>query len=279
MPTLEITTMIGCPLRCTFCPQPELMAAYGKSSDKYMAFDTYRTILAKIPSHVRIDFSGMSEPWANPNATDMLYVTLNAGYRVAIYTTLYGMSVEDSVYITRELIPKFKHQIEIVCLHLPDANMNMRGYRGSPEYRQALLNFLNADYPVSAMTMDKSGQIHPDLADIIHANLGAWSGHSRAGSLGEEQTKKVGAKGPPRNEERVTCASTPYYDHNVLVPSGDVYLCCMDYSLRHRIGSLLESNYYDMFKSDALNMLRLANMTPGFSKCSICKSCDNVNKH
>jgi adenine C2-methylase RlmN of 23S rRNA A2503 and tRNA A37 len=28
MPTLEITTLIGCPMRCTFCPQDKLAANY-----------------------------------------------------------------------------------------------------------------------------------------------------------------------------------------------------------------------------------------------------------
>ena len=35
-PTLEITTMIGCPLMCTFCPQDNLRDAYGKDDAKYM---------------------------------------------------------------------------------------------------------------------------------------------------------------------------------------------------------------------------------------------------
>jgi len=278
MPTLEITTMVGCPLTCTFCPQDSLKTAYSKHSDKYMSWETFRTILAKVPKTVRIDFSGMAEPWANQYATDMLRLTLQSGYQVAIYTTLYGMSVENSVYIINELIPQFKPQIEIICLHLPDANMNMRGYKGSPEYRQVLTNFLNADYPVQAMTMDKSGQMHPDLVDIV-PRLGDWNGHSRAGSLGEEQTKKVGAAIPPRNEFRVSCKSTAFYDHNVLLPDGSVCLCCMDYNLKVRLGSLLTQDYYDLFISDELNKLRILNQKPEFSKCSICKSCENVIRH
>ena len=270
--------MIGCPLKCTFCPQDALKSAYGKLSDKYMSLETFATVLNKLPKHVRLDFSGMSEPWANPAATQMLKLALEEGRQVAIYTTLYGMSVEDSVYITTELIPKFKPQIEIICLHLPDENGNMRGYKGSPEYRQVLTNFVKTAYPIQAMTMDKSGRIHPDLKDIVR-NLGAWNGHSRAGSLGIEQTVKVGAAIPPCNECRVTCASTPYYDHNVLLPDGSTYLCCMDYSLSTRIGNLLEQDYYDIFKSQVLTDLRIENMKPGFSKCSICKSCENVNRY
>jgi hypothetical protein len=215
----------------------------------------------------------MAEPWANPQATDMLRLTLEGGYHVAIYTTLYGMSVEDSGYLTRELLPKFKHLVDTIVLHLPDANGNMRGYRGSDDYRQVLKNFRDCPLSIAAMTMDGSGRVHPDLTDIV-PRLGDWSGHSRAGSLGEEQTKKVGAKGPPRKEGRVICGSTHFLDHNVLLPDGSVLLCCMDYKKKSILGNLLEQDYYDIFTSQTLIDLRIENMKPGWSKCSICKSCD-----
>jgi hypothetical protein len=200
---------------------------------------------------------------------------------VAIFTTLYGMSVEDSVLLTRELLPRHEAQIENVCLHLPDDNMNMRGYKGSDAYRAVLKNFL--DLPQSGfprkkykiMTMDKSGHVHRDLRDLV-PDLGKWEGHSRAGSLGEAQIEKTGAAPPPHNAFALTCASTPFYDHNVVLPNGDVVLCCMDYGLSHVLGNLLESDYYELFASPELNRVRIENQKPGFSACTICKSCDNV---
>ncbi|PPQ39732.1 Iron-sulfur cluster-binding domain-containing protein [Rhodoblastus acidophilus] len=281
MATMEITTMAGCPLMCTFCPQDELKAAYGKLKDKYMSLETFQTLLEKIPAHVRIDFSGMAEPWANPRATDMVRAALERGRRVAIYTTLYGISVEDSALLTQDLLPRFAAQIEVVCLHLPDESGNMRGYKGSDSYRAVLKNFLdlpNNGFPaktLNIMTMDGSGRVHPDLRDLV-PGLGKWTGHSRAGSLGEAQGERVGASATPRNGFALACASTPFYDHNVVLPNGDVVLCCMDYGLQHVIGNLLDSGYYDLFAAPELNRLRVENQKPGFSACSICKSCDNV---
>jgi radical SAM protein with 4Fe4S-binding SPASM domain len=37
---------------------------------------------------------------------------------------------------------------------------------------------------------------------------------------------------------------------NVLLPNGDVQLCCMDYGLEHKIGNLLTMSYNDLFTSD-----------------------------
>lgn len=284
MAIIEITTMTACPLMCTFCPQDQLKAAYGKISDKYMSLETFRSILDKVPPHVHIHFSGMAEPWANPNATKMLEMALQQERNIAVYTTLYGMSVEDSVRITTELLPRFEKQVAVVCLHLPDDNMNMRGYKDSDQYRQVLKNFLNmastGAFPAQksqTMTMDKSGQVHDDLQDqdIVLA-FRNWNGHSRAGSLGEEQVEKTGAKPTPHNKFSLICASTPYYDHNVVLPNGDVVLCCMDYSLKHIIGNLLKSDYWDLFISQELACVRIENQKPDFSEYTICKKCENV---
>ena len=46
--TLEITTMIGCPLMCTFCPQDNLRDAYGTADEKYMSLDTFKQALAAV---------------------------------------------------------------------------------------------------------------------------------------------------------------------------------------------------------------------------------------
>jgi hypothetical protein len=274
---MEITTMIGCPLMCSFCPQSSLKAAYGKEAVKYMSMETFETCLSKLPKTVQLDFAGMSEPWANPACTKMLQLTLERGYRTSIYTTLYGISISDAQFITTELLPKYAAQLEIVVLHLPDANGNMRGYKGSEEYRTVLQMFGSTHsflgHRLAAMTMDRTGRVHPTLQDIV-PRLAAWQGHSRAGSLGEEQTKKVGASATPRKETRVKCGQTDYYDHNTLNPDGSVYLCCMDYGLSTKLGNLLEQDYWSLFESPVLTKLRIENQKPGFSKCSICKSCD-----
>src|SRR5260370_35900255 len=99
MPSLEFTLMVGCPLKCTFCPQDLLRGTYGKN-EKYLSLEDFRTILGKVPRHVRIAFSGMAEPWANPQATAMGRPALADGRTIAIYTTLYGMEPEAAVAVT-----------------------------------------------------------------------------------------------------------------------------------------------------------------------------------
>jgi hypothetical protein len=108
------------------------VARHLRAKHEYLALEDFRTNLDKVPRHVRIDFSGMAESWANPDATAMLRHTLECGYAVAIYTTLYDMAPVDRETVV-DLLRRHAAQIEVLCLHLPDRNGNMRGWRYSAD--------------------------------------------------------------------------------------------------------------------------------------------------
>ena len=274
-PVMELTTMIGCPLMCTFCPQDNLRENYGEQI-KYMQPMDLMMVLTKLPKNTRIDFSGMSEPWANPEATMMLEMALYMGFNIAIYTTLYGMTDPKRV---KKALENHPNQVEVVMLHLPDANGNMKGWKYSEEWLENLkvISHLKLPCGVGAMTMDGSGLVAPELQSIV-GRLAGWQGHTRADSLNLEQIKGQSISLTPRNEFALTCRSTPFYDRNVLLPNGDVVLCCMDYDLKHIIGNLLKQTYEEIFQSKPLLDLIAMNEKPEFNKCSICKSCENVRK-
>ena len=63
----------------------------------------------------------------------MLGHAFEQGFNVCVYTTLYGISAEESERIVA-LLPMYAKQVEVLCLHLPDQNGNMRGFRHSDEY-------------------------------------------------------------------------------------------------------------------------------------------------
>jgi len=261
MPTLEFTLLVGCPMKCTYCPQDALRREYG-DSEKYMSVETFQTIVDKVPAHVRIDFSGMAEPWANPYASDMLNYALLKGRSVAIYTTLYGMKEPDAV---ARMIRTHAAQIDVLCLHLPDTKGNMRGWKPSNEWFAAY-DVINTTRKFlrrfEVMTMDAAGQVHEALGDM---RLPPWVGHSRAGNIDLPT---------PAHDGAVMCSFTPFYDQNVVLPNGDVVLCCMDYSTKHRIGNLIEQSYYDLFAGAELGRLRADNMRAGSG--TLCKTCDRA---
>jgi hypothetical protein len=274
-PVMELTTMIGCPLMCTFCPQDNLRDNYGKDI-KYMQPMDLITVLSKLPKNTRIDFSGMSEPWANPACTTMLETVIYMGFKVAIYTTLYGMTDPEKV---RKILESHPDQVEVIMLHLPDSNGNMKGWKPTTEWMNAFEIMIKTQVPcgIGAMTMDKLGVVHEFLHPYVK-QLAGWQGHTRADSLDPEQVKGQALSVTPRNEFALTCRSTPFYDRNVLLPNGDVVLCCMDYNLKHVIGNLLKQTYEEIFAGEPLAEIIKMNEAVGFDKCSICKSCENVTR-
>ena len=279
MPTLEITTMIGCPVMCTFCPQDALREAHGHE-DKYLTLENFKLILNKVPKHVRIDFSGMSEPWANPECTAMLQYTLQNSYMVAIYSTLYGIDINESDFLIDMLI-QYKGQITDLVIHIQDKNNNMKGLKFTPEWTQVMNKFIalknkNIISNFQFITMDEGGLPHDFLKNLLPL-LPKFHGYDRAGSLPLEQIEGQKINIKKNIKGRITCSFTSYYDQNVLLPNGDILLCCMDYSKKHIIGNLLHSNtYYDLFKSDSLHNIRIENMDEGTSSPSICRQCERA---
>ena len=83
----------------------------------------------------------------------------------------------------------------------------------------------------------------------------------------------------PRHATPVSCSFTPFYDHNVLLPNGDVVICCMDYSVKHKIGNLIEGDYFSLFSSRGMAELHSENTKPGYSDKTICKSCNRAIRY
>ncbi len=155
----------------------------------------------------------------------------------------------------------------------------MKGWRYSEEWEDVfkIISTTNVSCGTRIMTMDGSGNIHPDIKNLTNVTE-KFNGHSRADSLDLEQIGSQKIMETPRHTSKITCASTPFYDKNVLLPNGDIVLCCMDFSYKHIIGNLLKSSYEDIFKNNEFLKIVKVNESEGFSKCSICKSCYNVTK-
>ena len=263
---------------CSYCPQDALKSAY-KHPTKYLSLDNFKLILSKVPPYVRIDFSGMAEPWANPACTSMLRHALERGYHIAIYTTLYSMAVDEADEVIG-LLREHLDQLEVLCLHLPDRFGNMRGWRYSEDYGQVLkkmIAFGHGQPCFQMMTMDYHGGVAKEIREIVEwLPDHKWQANNRAGSLDASAVKEPSFEDHPRHEGPVSCSFTQFYDQNVVLPDGSVLLCCMDYSREHVIGNLLTGDYWSLFSSPGMTKLEVENRKCGHSGTSICKSCSRA---
>jgi Iron-sulfur cluster-binding domain len=280
MPTLEITTKLGCALACSFCPQDRLVKSYPRDATRMLPLANFRQVVAKLPAHVRIDFSGMSEPWLNPDATAMVVHAFEQGRQVAIYTTLQGMPPGDAALLIGRFADRIGPETPWV-IHLPDEDGAMAGWRLSEDYLSTLGQFvaLRRDKlppGLMFMTMSRSGRVAPALQSLFPEGLGGFTGISRVENLDREDFSPGRLLASVHHRGAVLCGSTPYFDHNTMLPNGDVVLCCMDYARRHVLGNLLQQDYAALFQGNAMSAIRTRAMTPDDPDTLICRQCHNA---
>ncbi len=259
---LEITSRIGCVNMCQFCPQELLIGRYSKLPKEtrkiILDFETYKKSLRTVPKDVRIDFSGMAEPWLNKNCTEMVLYAYSHGFkRITIFTTTVGMTVAD--------VQKIKHiPFEFFCLHLADKE----GYskiKVTNQYLKVLKEIKNAN--ISNLNFMALGKLHPKLKPLFNGLLESPPLVSRAGNL--PSFPKINKTGP------ITCCRPERLQHNVLLPNGDVLFCGDDYGMTQILGNLLRESYEDIFKNKPFeNILRLLKSEKNGD--IICRHCEHA---
>jgi sulfatase maturation enzyme AslB (radical SAM superfamily) len=224
--TLEITTAIGCPMMCKYCPQSLLLSKY-KDSVRVLSFENFKKILNKVPKDVRIDFSAFTEPFVNKECSKMIAYAYAKQYKIAVFTTAYGMSMEDFEKIKNVEFETFK-------LHLPDTE-GITKLNITDEYIEILKKIKFYINNVSIMSL---GNIDDRLIEIfgrcpiprIHSrgdNVKAFYHHNHTG-------------------RKIMC-SRQLPERGVVLPNGDVVLCCSDYGLKHILGNLLTGTYKSLY--------------------------------
>jgi hypothetical protein len=260
MPTLEITTKLGCSLACRFCPQDRLVKSYPRDAARLLSLDDFKHVLNKLPAHVRVDFSGMAEPWLNPAATAMAVLAFERARKVAIYTTLQGMPAADAAMLIERFAGRITPETPWV-IHLPDQQGNMTGWKPSPAYLDTLARFValrrdRAPDGLMLMTMSPDGAVHDALRPVLPGTLDPFVAISRVENLDRGDFSPGALLRQVRHEGALMCGSTPFFDHNTMLPNGDVVLCCMDYAREHVLGNLLRQDYADLFAGPEMAAVR-----------------------
>jgi MoaA/NifB/PqqE/SkfB family radical SAM enzyme len=260
---LEITTMIGCKVACVYCPQDKISHRYF-GTDRMMTFNDFKIYIEKVPKHVVVHFTGFAEPFLNPQCTDMIEYAARRGHPIYISTTLAGMTRED----IRRLSKLAYYQFQV---HLPSA--------------EKLMNLAINDEYFSLLSALVSAGIISDLhfhGDEVHPLVGAWLRQhavdfeefwiqDRAGNLNTEKVKKKVSKPVitvAKPSGKLRCDRIYI---NVLLPNGDVVLCCMDWSAQYVLGNLKRDRFEDLYQSETFRRVLRGLREPGSD--ILCRTC------
>jgi MoaA/NifB/PqqE/SkfB family radical SAM enzyme len=260
---LEITTMVGCKVACVYCPQDKISHRYF-GADRMMQFDDFKIYIEKVPRHVVVHFTGFAESFLNPRCTDMVEYAAHRGHPIFISTTLAGVTREDIRRLSKLAYYEFQ-------IHLPSAE-------------KAMNLAINDEYFLLLSDLVAAGII-TDLhfhGDNVHPVVGAWLRQhavefmefqlqDRAGNLNTEKVKA-------RMSTPVATAVKPNGKlrcdriyQNVLLPNGDVVLCCMDWSAEHILGNLKRDRFEDLYRSETFQRVLRGLKEPGVD--ILCRTC------
>ena len=99
-------------------------------------------------------------------------------------------------------------------------------------FDNTLKELLNSKINLSYVAINKPPT---ETFEMIDKGVNKVEKISRAGNLKDVKEKKGFYKCTRSN-----------FDNNVLLPNGDVYLCCMDYGLKHHLGNLKDTNFNNL---------------------------------
>jgi len=208
---LEITTQIGCRIGClNYCPQEKIVKSY--KGNKTMTFEQFRFFIYSVPSELPIFFSGLCEPFQNPETTDMILYAHRLGHPISIFSTLTGLTPTNAYKLVSIPIDKF-------VLHLPDA-------------------YGNAKIPQTQDYFETRSIIELNVKHLEYMNMG-WnfiSNKCEDMARGKVTIKKTGRR-------LCNFLESPAYQ---LLPNGEVFFCCMVRGLTERVGSLYNASYMEL---------------------------------
>ncbi|MCM1219897.1 MAG: radical SAM protein [Lachnospiraceae bacterium] len=268
-PTLEITTVIGCKVNCRYCPQSVLLRRYfekDKNRKNVMSLEDFKVFLKYTPDKCDFMFAGMSEPYLNPNCTEMLKLACEAGKNVSLYTTLEGITQRDVDEILE--LP-----FQFVGLHVADER-NFAKITVSEEYYKIVERMINATKPSGEPFInDMSAQAAP-LPRILEMCKEKYevliSLQDRAGNLAGDE---LAGREHMLTTERITCCfSGPKFNNHVVLPDGTLLLCNMDYGMQHVLGNLLENTFDELRQGEEMQRV-FAGVCGDQSVDLLCRKC------
>lgn len=271
IPTIEITTKIGCRIRCKYCPQKLLLDRYyekDKDRESMMTPETFERCISHIPREAVILFSGMVEPLHNPHCTEMMKMALERGHKVDLYSTFSEISLSE----TEEIC---KLPLGFVGLHVAD-NRGFAHIATDEEYYAKITCLVNAkkeDGTPFVNVCNSQTEADERVAAICEGKYEILTTMlDRAGNLKDE-----GLYGRQTMHGKLSCSLCGQkLNHNVLLPDGTLLLCCMDYGMKHVLGNLLEQGYGEIMEQE--EMRRIRDGIAGNEELDIlCRKCSCAN--
>jgi uncharacterized Fe-S cluster-containing radical SAM superfamily protein len=291
---LNVTTTSGCKGRCAYCPEDRFKAAMA-DRPRYLSASELCELLPNLAgTHFEVvSFGGFSEPFDNPEIVELVTLVSEQEFvdEIAVYSNGEAMTPATM----RRLAGVRFGTVDISCHGFEiDTYRRTRSFIDPRAVRSNVMFLLENHANIDKLTISVSGPYGSEqslaeleaLCDTFGATLLRRDLHTRAGLLriGRDRNDRSD-DGGARNSRRsrsgpFRCAKFDF-EKPVLIPGGDISLCCQDFALRYVVGNLHEETFAGIMSGSSLrrHVLDVANGRtddPGLA-CYECVFCVPVN--
>lgn len=288
---LEVSVKIGCGLMCTYCPQEtHISSAKGAVAESQyvpsLTPEAFENYLLNVDSSVEIKWTAFTEPLASKWFKQLFEVADRRGHQQSISTTLIGN--KNSVDFFCSAIRKFK----AITIHLPDNAGEMR-VKSVEAMREAYHRFfselvnqrLGGCQSNSVSFFLIGGSVHAEILKVVEEfELGAFFSerlivagilNTRNSLIASDRKPLASSRNIAGFVKRLVGRQSPYFcsyrrlNQGVLLPNGNVQICCQDYALEFSLGNLRDTRLdqlYDVIAKQHSTRFKTGNFFP-CTKC------------
>ena len=253
--SLEITTQIGCAMMCDYCPQTLINIKRNEHDLKrFLELKDFKKILTKIPKNTKIHWTGYSEPLLHKDFPEFVSLANKEGFLQEISTTMHGKkSSQEFIYNT--------NMFDYVSFHLPD-DKNLMKLKVTEEYIENLEKAIrhqsrilstnsfdikiigNAPHNKIKILIQKL--INEEVINKRIVNISNFIS-SRNNSIKQDNKEyQFYSHFKSQRKKKLFYCAHKRLNSGVLMPSGEINICCNDYSIGFSIGNLLSNNLEDL---------------------------------
>lgn len=277
---IEITTNIGCKNRCAYCPQDVLLKAYFKNNNKRhssMTFEDFKKLISNVSKEYIINFGGFSEAFSNNECLKMILYAYDLGYQIRINTTLRDISLAEL---------KTLESIDFNCfyVHVPDKD-NILKLEINDEYLEKVhlvKTFKNAEFLVI-------GRVDERIESILNGKIYKSKIYLRGNNLNindipkEVELESLNKIDIDMNTKIYCSRANKNINKNqltwpVVLPDGSMYLCCMDWGLKHYIGNIYLENIDKILNNKTIKEIKKSLICKN-NLSIICRECEKAIKY
>lgn len=267
---IEFSLFVKCPVNCSYCPHDSLNQA---SKNKFIDLEKFKNYLDKIPKEVGIVFAGFCEPLLYKDFDKAVLYAHSQGYRLFVATTLPEKFTNNlNVFFNEELW-------EGRSIHIRDEYMKY--IKNSEEYYKNVDRFLRQMHFNKNEKRDMRFSFLGDRIDnkilLLLKKYNLMHLLSRVHPF-QRIESPIEYSEPEKSNfltGKIYC-SKGFYRKQMVVPGGDVVICCMDVEKKHVLGNLETHSYKEIYSNNEYKKI-----LRGFNdekENTICRKCVYAKK-